>query len=149
MDSPEKTSHRVAIVVLCEANGVDESDASAVATAALSRLVREHRIEGAETDVASTMDPSCSGCGSRPGVYADGAIAAHATGENWIADENDAEHLCEGTRQPPRISQHPVIGFDRADGTKFRVRVNEVMDAGVAAGNGYLWLEPTTKAFRY
>lgn len=28
------------------------------------------------------------------------------------------------------------------------VVVHQVMDAGMAAGNGYLWLRPTSKAFR-
>lgn len=32
-------------------------------------------------------------------------------------------------------------------GEEINIQVREVMEAGLAAGNGYLWMEPTSKAF--
>lgn len=156
MDSPDAPglekvrdpSYRVGLVVLCEAEGVDQSDAQAVAQLALQRLIHEHKLEGAAGDVASSTDPACAFCGARPGVHADGTVAAHATGELWIVDADDTERLCEGSRQQPHVSRAPVIGHDLADGHKLRARVLSVMDVGMAAGNGYLWLTPTAKAYR-
>jgi len=32
-------------------------------------------------------------------------------------------------------------------GEELKIEVHDVMEAGIAAGNGYLWMEPTSKAF--
>ena len=67
-------------------------------------------------------------------------------------DAPDADHLAVITvsrllgRNPsvlPRI--HPPGSKDPWP----EVRVQEVQEAGMAAGNGYLWMQPTSKAYRY
>lgn len=35
-----------------------------------------------------------------------------------------------------------------ANGTEFAVRLHDAMEVGMAAGNGYLWQQVTSKAFR-
>lgn len=36
-----------------------------------------------------------------------------------------------------------------AGGVEHHIRIVDVMDAGIAAGNGYLWTAPTPKAWQY
>lgn len=46
----------------------------------------------------------------------------------------------DGTEYPVRV------GGDA--GREVNVRFHDVMEAGAAIGNGYLWTQPTSKAFR-
>lgn len=45
-------------------------------------------------------------------------------------------------------TEHPVALGGLDDARTFQVRIHDVVEAGVAAGNGYLWTRPTSKAFR-
>lgn len=61
--------------------------------------------------------------------------------------EGDARDAAEVFRQALRQNlgdstymSHPRMG-------EITVIIHDVMEAGVAAGNGYLWMEPTSKAF--
>lgn len=150
-----QTSHRVAIVVFCEAEGVDEFDAGAAARMAISRVLHQAGRTGpdAQEKVPSTRAPSCPHCGARAGVDDEGLTANHVLGESFFPDPDpDAPdyrpEACEGTGRPPRPDTHPIIGFDRPDGVGIYARVHETMEAGMALGNGYLWTHTTPKAYR-
>lgn len=41
-----------------------------------------------------------------------------------------------------------VLHHERPDGVSWDGEVVNVMDVGMAAGNGYLWIEPTAKSWR-
>jgi hypothetical protein len=48
----------------------------------------------------------------------------------------------------PDGTEHPVT-IGGSDGQRtFNVRFHDYMEAGMAAGNGYLWTRPTAKAFK-
>jgi hypothetical protein len=56
-----------------------------------------------------------------------------------------------GERRYARLGvEWPVeVGFTRpSDGAPFMATVHDVREAGAAAGNGYLWLHPTSVAYR-
>jgi hypothetical protein len=63
-------------------------------------------------------------------------------------EASDAEHVVEyWVRQrlgPLDGTEHPV---PLRDASEVKVRVHNVTEVGVAAGNGYLWTEPTSKAY--
>lgn len=141
--------HRVAIVVFCEAAGVDEHDAAAAARMALSATLRK----AGEPDPAlpSATKPSCASCGAYAKVNKKGLIKAHHRGETFMWDPEDGEEQsapCEGTGLPPHQRNEPVVAVEYRNGHIMRARVFDTMEAGMAAGNGYLWTRPTVKAFR-
>lgn len=163
-----RETHKVAIVVLCEAEGVDEHDAASAAQYAIGQALRDANQPDNQDKVGSVRGPVCSECGiSWPksedrfdgGIDSDGNIRSHISCERWspeelrrgqLADGYDEplQDACEGSGKPPRRPDEPVVGFTRQDGLPIYARVHEIMDAGMAAGNGYLWLQPTWKGFR-
>lgn len=162
----KRKTHKVAIVVMCEAEGVDERDAAAGAQLALSRLVYVNSQDDKQGEVGSVRGPVCSECGvawmhdDDDPLDTDGNIRRHVSCERWSPEELKRDQMadgfmdepiqaaCEGSGKPPAKPRDPVIGFTRPDGMGIYARVHQIMDAGMAAGNGYLWLQPTWKAFR-
>lgn len=64
------------------------------------------------------------------------------------ADASDAAHRVERAVQDAVGQERPLP--HRQDTVKGRVvRFINVMEVGMAAGNGYLWTRPTIKAFRW
>jgi hypothetical protein len=70
-------------------------------------------------------------------------------------DEVDAGHAAEyavrqalgqGRPKPTPYALDPVVIYPGAQPLP-PVEVHEVMDTGVAAGNGYLWLRPTSRGY--
>lgn len=152
---PQMQTHRVALVVMCEADGYDAADAGAVAQMALSRLVHLHGEQTGQERVGSSSRPMCAACGVQSSVDDAGLVRAHLEAETWSPEEYAAEHpgeptpvACKGSGQHPRTPQETIIGFDRPNGHGVYARVHRVMEAGAAIGNGYLWTHPTTKAYR-
>lgn len=160
-----RTTYKVAIVILCEAEGVDERDAAAAAQIALGRLIHQGQQKDKQGEVGSVRGPVCSDCGvawmhdDENPLDADGNIKRHVSYERWSPEELKRDQMadgydeplmdaCEGSGKPPREPCDPVIGFTRPDGHGIYARVHAIMDAGMAAGNGYLWLQPTWKGFR-
>lgn len=86
----EVEKHKVAIVIFCEAEGVDELDASTVAERAIMFKLTDGKFRQAKLGI--------------------------------------------------------TFGIEKK--TTRDVTVVKAMDAGLAAGNGYLWTSPTSKAFR-
>lgn len=145
----EHTTHRVALVVMCEAEGSDAYDAAVGARMALSNLIYGHKVEDSAEAVAlvpTSLPPRCAACGSTPPLTSKGKVWAHVSCETWPPKKGQTR--CPGSGKPPHEPREPVIGYVRRDGLPIYARVYEVMDAGVAAGNGYLWLQPTIKAYR-
>jgi hypothetical protein len=73
-------------------------------------------------------------------------VFADVTGEI-----SDAHHLVERLIREHfgyDGEEHSIAMRGAAAGREFRIRVHEVMEAGMAAGNGYLWTKVTSKAFR-
>lgn len=76
------------------------------------------------------------------------AVTLFATVE--CVDGRDGGHiLTYAVRHALRsaLNEAGHLPFESHNGTR-TIRVHDVMDTGMAAGNGYLWLEPTSKAFR-
>lgn len=76
------------------------------------------------------------------------AVTVFATVES--VDERDGGHiLTYAVRRALRsaLDEAGHLPFESSSGTR-TVRVHDVMDTGMAAGSGYLWLAPTSKAFR-
>ena len=151
-----RTPHRVAIVVFCEAEGIDERDAAVAAQMAVSHALRQAGTSDplAQAKVASTREPSCQRCGARAGVGDDQRVAKHVAGEPFFPDPDPLApdwrpDPCPGTGMQPQADTQPVVGFDRPDRLPTYARVHEVMDVGMALGNGYLWAHTTTRAYRY
>lgn len=137
--------HRVAIVVFCEAAGADEGDAAAMARMALASTLRK----AGEPDPAfpSATKPSCAACGAYAKVNKAGVIKPHHQGETDLFDGSDYPP-CEGSGKPPHERKEPVVSVEYRNGHIMRARIFDTMEAGMAAGNGYLWTKPTVKAFR-
>lgn len=137
--------HRVAIVVFCEASGVDEGDAAAMARMALSSTLRQ----AGEPDpsMPSATKPSCAACGAYAKVNKAGMIKAHHQAETGLIDDSDYPP-CEGSGKPPQVRGEPVVSVEYRNGHVMRARVFDTIEVGIAAGNGYLWTKPTVKAFR-
>jgi hypothetical protein len=74
-----------------------------------------------------------------------GAVMAieHALngGETGATGHAALARVASGDDNPPRV------GFIRKDGLRVMADVHDVMEIGMAAGNGYLWTHPTRKAF--
>lgn len=141
--------HRVAMVVFCEAPGVDASDAAAAARMALSATLR--KAGSPDPALPSATRPSCADCGAYAKVNKKGLIKAHHRGETFMWEPEDGEEQsapCAGTGQPPRTRNEPVVAVEYRNGHIMRARIFDTIEAGMAAGNGYLWTEPTVKAFR-
>jgi hypothetical protein len=68
------------------------------------------------------------------------------------SDIGGAHHIAEralrGLIGPMEGETHTVRMSAVKGGTEFAVRFHDVMEAGMAAGNGYLWTQVTSKAFR-
>jgi hypothetical protein len=68
------------------------------------------------------------------------------------ADERDAGNAAElAVRQAlagPRLGLPADIILKMANRPDEAMTVVDVMEVGLAAGNGYLWTRPTSKAFR-
>jgi hypothetical protein len=160
-----RETHKIAVIVFCEAEGVDDMDAAAGAQMALSRLIYQNNQTDKQGEVGQVRGPSCSSCGISwpegygPAVDEDGNIKRHVDCERWSPEELKHDQMndgfdepladaCEGSGKPPREPSEPVIGFTREDGLPIYMRVHQIMDAGMAAGNGYVWMQPTWKAFR-
>ena len=160
-----RETHRVAIVVLCEAEGVDAADAAAGAQMAITRALYDGSQDDKQGKVGQVRGPSCSKCGiswmhdDKAPLDEDGNIRRHVWAERWSPEELKRDQMvggydeplqdaCEGSGKPPRAPSGLLVGFDRPDGLAIYARVHEVMEAGMAAGNGYLWTQPTWKAFR-
>lgn len=146
--------HRVAVVVFCEAEATDPGDAAHVARMALSQALREQRLPAdAYADFGTSVPPRCADCGAGAALGPTGNMVRHVVGEPWAPEDVERSEgearpaACGGSGQPPAKDNHPVVGYDRGR-VPFRARIFEVMDVGVAAGNGYLWTQPTWKAFR-
>lgn len=137
--------HRVAIVVFCEASGVDEGDAAAMARMALSSTLRQSGTP--DPSYPSATKPSCAACGSYAKVNKQGLIKAHHQAETDLFDDSDYPP-CEGSGKPPHERGEPVVSVEYRNGHVMRARVFDTIEAGMAAGNGYLWTRPTVKAFR-
>ncbi|KQP63118.1 hypothetical protein [Nocardioides sp. Leaf285] len=144
----ERTSHQVALVVMCEAVGYDPGDAAAGAVMALNHLIYTHKVdvEHGAALVPSSHPPRCARCGSTPPLTTKGKVWAHVPGERWTP--RNGARRCPGSGEDPAVPQAPVVGFTRPDGVEIHARVADVLEAGAAVGNGYLWLHPTTKAYR-
>lgn len=145
--SKDRETHRVAIVVFCEAEGVDPRDAATGAEWALNHLFREHMHADGASLVRSTTAPTCGECGATPGLTDDGVLGDHARGENFLAAGFE-ERRCYGAGMPPRDPNEPVIGYERPDGLGIYARVHDVMDLNMALANGYLRATPTLRAYR-
>lgn len=148
-------TYRIALVVFCEARGVDEHDASAGAQIALNRLIYEHKDPDAQEHVGSAMPPTCATCGVNTPMTDDGLVGDHVSCERWSprSSSSTTPALPLQKRAPAPGSRHsrpraPVIGFVRPDGLPIFIRVHDVMEASMALGNGYLWTRPTIRAFR-
>lgn len=136
---------RCAIVVFCEAEGVDEQDAAAAAQYALSNLIRTHGLEGVELE--SVSEPTCSVCGvDQLRLTKKGNITSHASCERFVARRR--VDRCVGSGKLPRVPNEPIIGYTARSGLALHARVHQVMEAGMALGNGYLWAKTTRKGFR-
>lgn len=137
--------HRVAIVVFCEASGVDEGDAAAMARMALASTLRQ--AGSPDPSWPSSTRPSCAACGSYADVTDVGVMGDHHQGEIGVFDESDFP-LCKGSGLPPHERSEPVVSVEYRNGHVMRARIFDTVEAGMAAGNGYLWTRPTAKAFR-
>lgn len=77
------------------------------------------------------------------------AIVVFADVEGEISDpQHVAERVIRDKLGPMRGEVHTVRLGGRSDGRELGVRFHEVMEAGIAIGNGYLWTSVTSKAFR-
>lgn len=54
------------------------------------------------------------------------------------------DKLADGILNPLPVT----LEFERRDGVKFTGEVIQVMEVGMAAGNGYLWTNVTSKSWR-
>jgi hypothetical protein len=153
-----RETHRVAIVVFCEAEGVDEDDATTAALMALRTLIEDGRQDDKQGKVGSVRGPTCDVCGvswlsdeKEAGLDSDGNVSRHVEGERVAPEEIDDDEIpaaCEGSGKPPRTPDEAVIGFDRQTRGGIYARVHQVIGVGMATGNGYLQMRPTWKAFR-
>lgn len=145
MSDYERRVRRCAVVVFCEAEGVDEQDAAAAAQYALSNLIREHGLEGVQLE--SVAGPTCSHCGvDQLKLTKRGKIASHASCERFVA--RSKKNRCPGSGKPPRTPDEPIIGYTARSGLRLYTRVHQIMEVGMALGNGYLWARTTRKGFR-
>lgn len=142
-----REARRVAVVVFCEAAGVDDYDAAVGAQLALSRLIHEHGVADPDCKLVGVAGPPrCAACGAPATITARGKVRAHPSCESYVT--RPGQTSCSGSGKPPAQPSEPVIGFERADRVGIYARVHQIMDVGMAAGNGYLWTRPTVKAFR-
>jgi hypothetical protein len=75
-------------------------------------------------------------------------VAVVVFAEVEATDACDASYIVEQTLH--QLGAYPTAVINtklRAELPARNVTVHRVMDAGMAVGNGYLWLEPTLKAF--
>lgn len=136
--------HKCAVVVFCEAEGVDEADAAYAAQLAISHTLRENAVKGVKLE--SINDHQCAECGvTELKLTKKGLIPSHAAGERWVAREK--KYRCPGSGKKPRNYEEPVVGYIARNGHTLYARVHQLMEVGVALGNGYLWARTTRKAF--
>lgn len=137
--------HRVAMVVFCEASGYDDMDAAATARMALTATLR--KAGAADPTLPSATPPSCAVCGARAQVTKVGVMKRHHLGEEDFIDDSD-HGPCDGSGKPPRVRDEPVLTVEYRNGHVMQARIFDTVEAGMAAGNGYLWTKPTPRAFR-
>lgn len=148
--------HRVAIVVFCEAEGVDAQDAAHGAEIALRHLIHEHQTPPDDVhDFGTALPPRCARCGAYAPVTPAGVMAEHVFCEPYSPGDVEREEgearpeACEGSGQPPESRDEPVIGYQRArDNLQIRARVHQVMEVGTAGINGHLLAVPTWRSYR-
>lgn len=154
-----RTTHRVAIVLLCEAEGLTEQDAADGATLALKHVFIEHGKTDDESQllVGQVREGVCSYCGVNAGLASEHTVKDHLQGETWSLEELKADNPnedfsgienCSGSGHSPRKAVDPVVGFTRADKLPIYARIHKIIDAGTAIGNGYLWASPTWEGFK-
>lgn len=142
----ERGPHQVAITVFVEAEGIDAHDASAGASMAISQALREASLDELQ-DMPTSLAPACRSCGLTAGLTGKGVMKSHYPGEHGPVRKPNKP--CPGVGHTPAVRSEPVVGYLRMrDGLRISARVFQVMEAGMAAGNGYLWVRPTVKAFR-
>jgi hypothetical protein len=151
-----RETHRVAVTVFAEAEGADGNDAASVVAMVLRELIHDNAEADGHALLGSAGLPTCDHCGVRIGLTPSGNVATHMVGETWSPDDfvrdnpaMEKPDACAGSGQPPHLSTQPVIGFTHRNGATLYARVHDVMETGMALGNGYLWAKPTSKAFRF
>lgn len=141
----ERGVHQVAVTVFVEAEGVDAHDAGAGAVMAINRLIHTNHVEEFQ-DMPTSITPKCSKCYLEAGVTGKGVIKSHYPGEHGPVRK--PYKPCSGTGKAPWVPDQPVVGFVRADRLRIAARVFDVMETGMAAGNGHLWIRPTRRSYR-
>lgn len=141
-----RETHQVAMVVLVDAEGVDYHDASAGARMALDYALRQMS-DPTLQDMPSSLEPVCDECGLDAGLTQKGLVRSHYPGEHIRLRR--AADRCPGAYAPPRVQQQPIVGFLRGrDKLRIAARVYDVIEMGMAMGNGYTWTRPTRRGFR-